>query len=242
MSLHDSGNDTLDTGELKELAVALSKATKSVAIVTSVLDSDVFELLLYHRGKQIDAVLSDTAAGADGLTVLEGKKRARAWAKAFQDRDFFQAVAQGNTVGFRPEAQIASYARAQESAAAMESPFAEGMLGAWCAATGLSADAPCLTWRECVDSPNRTVTPLTFVAGRPKPSALEATSSASAEQPSGGVKLANCHDEDDGPASCVLSGGVAAPREQRQHGALVRDQLRRRLSWLAHQVARRAVR
>jgi hypothetical protein len=43
LSVYDSDNATLDTGELKDLPLAASKIFKTAALCTSLYDSDTFE-------------------------------------------------------------------------------------------------------------------------------------------------------------------------------------------------------
>ena len=45
MSVRDSDNALIDSGQLKELAVVLSIRLKSVAVLTSVYESDRFEFI-----------------------------------------------------------------------------------------------------------------------------------------------------------------------------------------------------
>src|SRR4026207_912882 len=59
LSLYDSDNAALDTGELKDLALAASKIFKTGAICTSLYDSDTFEVVVFNAGKQVDLVLTD---------------------------------------------------------------------------------------------------------------------------------------------------------------------------------------
>ena len=59
LSVYDSDNATLDTGELKDLALAASKIFKTAAVCTSLYDSDTFEVVLFNAGKQVDLVLTD---------------------------------------------------------------------------------------------------------------------------------------------------------------------------------------
>lgn len=56
--VHDSDNAMIDSGQLKELAVVLSKRLKSVAVLTSVYDSDRFEFIVFYNGKQVDAAVT----------------------------------------------------------------------------------------------------------------------------------------------------------------------------------------
>ena len=77
LSVYDSDNDRIDQGELKELAVLLSKKLATVAILTSVYDSDQFEFLVFHKGRQADAAVSDPESHGGGLKILSGKRRAQ---------------------------------------------------------------------------------------------------------------------------------------------------------------------
>ena len=82
VSIYDSACEDLDDGALKQLAAMLSKALKTAAIIATVYDSDVFEFLLYHRGKQVDAV-TDSPDGLDaGVKSVRGKRQATKWLEA----------------------------------------------------------------------------------------------------------------------------------------------------------------
>lgn len=83
LSIYDSDNDQIDTGELKDLAVQLSKRLASVAILTSIYDGDTFEFVLFHKGKQVDAAVRDPGSHQGGLKFLAGKRRAQAWLDMF---------------------------------------------------------------------------------------------------------------------------------------------------------------
>jgi hypothetical protein len=50
LSVYDSDNATLDTGELKDLALAASKIFKTAAICTSLYDNDTFEVVVFKSG------------------------------------------------------------------------------------------------------------------------------------------------------------------------------------------------
>ena len=52
LSIYDSDNDQIDTGELKDLAVQLSKPLASVAILTSIHDGDTFEFVLFTKANR----------------------------------------------------------------------------------------------------------------------------------------------------------------------------------------------
>ena len=83
VSIYDSACEQLDDGALKQLAALLSKALNAAAIVATVYDSDVFEFLLYHRGKQVDAV-TDSPDGLDAsVKSVRGKRQAMKWLEVF---------------------------------------------------------------------------------------------------------------------------------------------------------------
>ncbi len=189
VSLHDSGNDAFDTGELKEIAVAISKSIRTVVIVTSVLDSDSFEFLIYDRGKQIDAAVSDRDSHTGGLRFLEPKKRARAWAKAFQYRDLIKAL-KSETRHRDETALLRGYEQGVAAAAAMESPFAENILGAWCAAAGLAVETPTMTLQDCIKHPSEKMQILEFATAAKKTKPVEAPN---------GVQIAFAREDDDCP-------------------------------------------
>lgn len=46
LSIYDSENDQIDTGDLKRLAVGVTKKPGTVALLTSVYDSDSFEFVM----------------------------------------------------------------------------------------------------------------------------------------------------------------------------------------------------
>jgi hypothetical protein len=83
LSVYDSDNATLDTGELKDLALAASKIFKTAAICTSLYDSDTFELVLFNAGKQIDLVVTNPEEYSGPLKILSDAARARQWSKVF---------------------------------------------------------------------------------------------------------------------------------------------------------------
>lgn len=83
LSVYDSDNATLDTGELKDLALAASKIFKTGAICTSLYDSDTFEVVVFNAGKQVDLVLTDPEQYSGPLKVLSDRSRAAQWSKVF---------------------------------------------------------------------------------------------------------------------------------------------------------------
>jgi hypothetical protein len=83
LSVYDSDNAALDTGELKELALAASKILKTAAVCTSLYDSDTFEVVVFHAGKQVDLVMTDPEQYSGPLKMLSGASRAKQWSKIF---------------------------------------------------------------------------------------------------------------------------------------------------------------
>ena len=83
LSVYDSDNAALDTGELKDLALAASKIFKTAALCTSLYDSDTFEVVVFKAGKQVDLVMTDPEQYGGPLKVLSGASRAARWSKVF---------------------------------------------------------------------------------------------------------------------------------------------------------------
>jgi hypothetical protein len=135
LSIYDSENDRIDTGELKQIAVAITKKLGTVALLTSVYDSDSFEFVMFHSGKQVDAAVSDPEGHAGGLKMLKGKRRAQAWYSMFIGRDFPRAVLAG-----RQGTLLQGWEERLKALPSATSPFAEDVLGAWCTLAGLSPE------------------------------------------------------------------------------------------------------
>jgi hypothetical protein len=57
ISVYDSEIDQLDEDQLRGLGIALSGATDSPVVGASVFDSDIATMWLFHRGRQIDALV-----------------------------------------------------------------------------------------------------------------------------------------------------------------------------------------
>ena len=83
LSVYDSDNAALDTGELKDLALATSKIFKTAAVCTSLYDSDTFEVVVFNGGKQVDLVMTHPEQYSGPLKILSDKSRAAQWSKVF---------------------------------------------------------------------------------------------------------------------------------------------------------------
>ncbi len=141
LSVFDSTNAALDSGELKEAALNVSRLLKTVAVFTSLYDSDSYECILYNHGRQVDVLMTDAGSYEGPLKILKGKPRATQWSKAF-----FRTF---------PPGQI-------DAAAAPDSAFAEASLGRVANLIGLPADRPLLYFDDLADEAGATVAFLYF--------------------------------------------------------------------------------
>src|SRR4029450_8696365 len=83
LSVYDSDNSTLDTGELKDLALAASKILQTAVVCTGLYDSDTFEVVVFSAGKQVALVLTAPEGYSGPLKILSDTSRARQWSKVF---------------------------------------------------------------------------------------------------------------------------------------------------------------
>jgi hypothetical protein len=97
LSVFDSDNAALDTGELKELALAASKIFKTAAVCTSLYDSDTFEVVVFNGGKQVDLVMTDPEQYGGPLKVLKAASRPAQWSKVFGRPLSVEAITQALT-------------------------------------------------------------------------------------------------------------------------------------------------
>ena len=155
LSVYDSENDKLDAGDLRELAVILSRELRTVALVTSVYDSDAFMFLLYSEGKQVDGELGGTLWGRDGMRTLAPAARPAKWRSIFAVRDG-TAV---STAEWRRRLAIET----------KDETFAESLLGRWCAAAGLDPGRAAANLED-FEGEEATRTTLSFKGG-PRPRA-----------------------------------------------------------------------
>ncbi|HUO04163.1 MAG TPA: hypothetical protein VMU16_03090 [Candidatus Binataceae bacterium] len=121
ISIYDSNNADLDSGELKDAALAASKLLKTGTVFTSLYDSDTYEFVVFNNGRQIDLLMSDVETYSGPLKQLSNKARATQWGKIF---------AQTLTAD-----QI-------ERAATERTAFANGTLVDLCTLIGLAGDRP----------------------------------------------------------------------------------------------------
>ena len=83
VSVYDSDNAKLDSGELKDLALAASKALKTAAVFTSLYDSDTYEFIVFADGRQVDLLMTDAESYDGPMKQLSEKSRAAKWSSLF---------------------------------------------------------------------------------------------------------------------------------------------------------------
>src|SRR5580704_16779519 len=83
VSVFDSTNPDLDSGELKDAALAASKLLKTGAVVTSLYDSDSYEFVVFSNGRQVDLLMTDADSYNGPLKRLAGKSRVTQWNRIF---------------------------------------------------------------------------------------------------------------------------------------------------------------
>ncbi len=141
ISVVDSTNAALDSGELKEAALTVSRLLKTAAVFTSVYDSDSYECVLFSNGRQVDALMTDAESYDGPLKMLRGKPRATQWGKAF-----YRSFAPG---------QI-------DAAAAPAGAFAEASLGRVAHLIGLPGERIAMHFNDVADEAGAAVTDLWF--------------------------------------------------------------------------------
>jgi hypothetical protein len=121
VSIYDSTNADLDSGELKDAALAASKLLKTAAVFTSLYDSDSYEFVVFHNGRQVDLLMSDVETYDGPLKRLSDRSRVTQWGKIFARTLTADQI---------------------EGAAGHHSAFAEGTLTRLCGLVGLAGDRP----------------------------------------------------------------------------------------------------
>ncbi len=126
----DRDNAALDSGELRELAALVTQKLKTAALHTSVIDSDSGEVVVYHKGKQVDAV--GGSVEGDSLVRIAAEARVRSWRRILHDGVTKEGVA---------------------AAAGTDSVFADDVVAGWCRAAGLDPAAALGVFDEAAAHP-----------------------------------------------------------------------------------------
>jgi hypothetical protein len=199
LSIYDSDNALIDNGELKQLAVALSKRLKTAAVLTSIYDSDHFEFIVFHRGRQVDAVVSDPDQHAAGLKMLKAGRRIDHWKQMFFVPAIQRALA---TSGTPPGSASMNVIRERERAfdaimarvGKIEGAFAEDGLSACCEAAGLDVGHALARDGDEKMSASSRLSFEKLAAGQP------ANASPASRAAAGEIKLAPYLSDDDCPS------------------------------------------
>ena len=83
VSIYDSTNADLDSGELKDAALAASKLLRTATVFTSLYDSDSYEFVVFNNGRQVDMLMSDVETYSGPLQQLSDRSRVTQWGKIF---------------------------------------------------------------------------------------------------------------------------------------------------------------
>src|SRR3984893_17442017 len=70
VSVYDSTNADLDSGELKDAALGVSRLLKTGAVFTSLYDSDSYEFIVFNNGQYIDLLMPDAESYSGPLKHL----------------------------------------------------------------------------------------------------------------------------------------------------------------------------
>ena len=149
ISIYDSTNADLDSGELKDAALATSRLLKTGTVFTSLYDSDSYEFVVFNNGRQIDLLMSDVESYSGPLKRLSEKSRVTQWNKVF-----------GRAL---TREQI-------EDAATERTAFANDTIANLCGLIGLPGDRPQMHYIDFGDEPDSIASALYFkkkAAARP---------------------------------------------------------------------------
>jgi hypothetical protein len=141
VSVYDSTNADLDSGELKDAALAASKLLKTGAVFTSLYDSDSYEFVVFNNGRQVDFLMSDGESYDGPLKRVTPRSRATLWARIFATMPAADQLAQAATAG---------------------TVFADGSVAALSGLIGLAGDRPLRHYGDFKDEPDLVAASLHF--------------------------------------------------------------------------------
>jgi hypothetical protein len=147
VSVYDSDNAKLDSGELKDLALAASKAMKTGAVFTSLYDSDSFEFVVFANGKQVDLLMTDAESYDGPMKRLSDKTRAGKWSSVF-----------GRTLQANQIDQVIT----------KQTAFADGIITGLSALIGLSDGQPLVNYEDFLNQDEK-ITAQLYFKRKPKP-------------------------------------------------------------------------
>ena len=132
ISIHDAACQGADNDLLAELAVRLSRALRTSAIVTTFPDAETFGFVLFHRGEQVDSV--STNSGDPPWRTVRGRPQAELWRANFGRAHFAGLQDAGAN---KLEDPLAAFMARAGAAAAIPASSAATALAAWCSLAGL---------------------------------------------------------------------------------------------------------
>ncbi len=141
VSVYDSDNAKLDSGELKDLALAVSKTLKTAAVFTSLYDSDTYEFVVFANGRQVDLLMSAIEDYDGPMKQLNDKARSAKWSSLF-----------GRTLSID---QLREKATKQTA-------FADGVIGGLSALIGLSHGQPQINFEDFLAGEEKSAAQLYF--------------------------------------------------------------------------------
>jgi len=165
LSIYDSACAQTDDGTLRTLAASISAAWRTCALVTTVQDSQDFEFILFHLGRQVDSAVSDP----EHLNAVRGPTQAEIWRNALGAARFARLPHRASDDENDPIARFIAVADAARRGAGAA---AEDRLGAWCRLAHLPARAALRGFIDAAASPgNRrlALAPRTVAAPRRPP-------------------------------------------------------------------------
>jgi hypothetical protein len=185
VSVYDSDNAQLDSGELKDLALVASKALRAPAVFTSLYDSDTYEFIVFFNGRQIDLLMTD-AENYDGpLKRLSDKARPAKWSSIFS--------------------RVLS-AEQINAAATPQTVFADNIIAGLSVLIGLRHGQPQMNYRDFLDEPEEITAQFYF---KKKPKAI--SDAQATDLPAGEIKLRDYFDTEQSFLQSVYPASFPIP-------------------------------
>jgi hypothetical protein len=173
LSVYDSACARSDDGTLRTLAHTLSAALRTCVFVTTVQDSEDFEFILFHDGRQVDSAVGDMDGHPGGLRAVRGPEQADLWRAVLGPVRFSTITHRASDDAADPVSRFVAIAGA---AARASHRFAEDRLAAWCRMAQLPARAALRQFADAAASPGSTRLALAPVPARSRPTPPKAAS------------------------------------------------------------------
>ncbi|HMG87247.1 MAG TPA: hypothetical protein VK574_16060 [Terracidiphilus sp.] len=185
VSIYDSENAQFDNGELKDLALAASKALRAPAVFTSLYDSDSYEFIVFFNGRQIDLLMSDAENYEGPMKRLSTKARSAKWNSIFSRTLSAEQI---------------------NAAAAPESVFADSIIAGLSELIGLRHGQPQMNYQDFLDEPKEITAQFHF---KKKPKAISDLQAS--EFPAGEITLSDYFDTEQSFLRSVFPASFPIP-------------------------------